>query len=361
MISVNTETKSKEELIEKMFGKWQEARYKYERKRIIKEYAPILGLKQREIEDIIQKKLLSNRGKLINEMFHEWREADHEYEKEKIQKKYKKLLNVKKEEIDEIIQKKIKREKLKRKPLFPNFSQEYKKLKEDFILALTKDFEKNESNIIPKDKFEIKIAQWRKNAILNMLFFLSRIGRGNFVEEYTDFDEKNRGSFLRYNIIGLNPAEKLAILQVFWYAQWKSKEYSTKRKNYYIIGITEKKRVFTHPISGHHAWRIVQYYEWQPVINRLLFGDEDVIRQGEVGFIPVKKKGMEKVINEKGEEKEERFGSHVVKGKFYDDFVLNPVAIHLRNQHDTLYLQGIFRVVKAKEKPEWDFSQRVRD
>ncbi len=324
------------------------------------------------------------KGQLIDDLFEEYREAPYKSREQEVIQKYSQLLGLQEEEIIEIIKKKIQREKNKNNNNAHNGfnAQLFWQLKRNFILALS---QKLDEARVPSDDdlfgryYPTKIRIWREKAILDMLFYLSEIGRGKFTPD------------LRYNILEVNPEEKLAILQVIYYGQmWNGK--TIVRKNYYLLGLTEKNRIFTHSITGKQAWSILRHnscdHEWQPIINKLLFGVKRVIRQGEIGFIPespLMRDYMAKVVNEKGKEEERRYGSHLVKGKFYFKYiekpkrrkkffhrellsdkyyityVLDPIAIHERNQHDPLHLKGVFKLVKAYKAREWDFSEGVRD
>ncbi len=329
-----------------------------------------------------------NKGQLINELFKEFKEAFcKEKEKEVIQK-YSQILNLKETEIEEIIRKKVRREKNKKLTNNVFNPQVFLQLKKDFISALSQEFNIEYPWDIFARRYDVKIDEWRKKAILSMLFYLTKIGRGRFHEEYLISNANGQMQALQYKVIKVNTRERLALLQVlFWEKQWN--DVLLMRRNYYLIGLTEKNRIFTHPLSGKQAWNIARYGKWQPKINKMLFGAKRVIRQGEIGFIPLRRKSereyIQKLINEKGEEEERWYGSHLVKGKFYfhhvknpqkkrkdlhyDPFsdkyhityVLDPVAIHERNQHDPLHLKGVFKLVKAYDGGEWNFSGRVRD
>lgn len=212
------------------------------------------------------------------------------------------------------------------------------------------------------------------NDIINYLNFRAP---GQF-EEYVDFDEKRRGGYVKFNLLLLDHEKKLAIIQGRQYLQWKSVEHSTSRHNYYLVGLTEEGRTFTHPIPGQIAWRLVELWDrnkdWYDAFLRWAFKVDDssrIIRQGDVALIELKKKPVG--LNWTSQNKVKINNSHEIHGDVMfaqngeKHYIIVPndsivTLVHLRNQHATIQIKpGIYRIGIARSAALWDFSGRVVD
>lgn len=245
--------------------------------------------------------------------------------------------------------------------------QTFKELKSNFIKALSEPLVEQELNFGIYSELEIDYK--RKKAILDFLNF--RAGGG--FRERENFDLKNRGDFVKFNILLLDTERKLAVIQGFQYLQWKSKEHSTSRKNYYLVGLTEEGRAFTHVLTGQIAWKLQDLWRsgqnWYEAFLKWAFGfktTENLIIQGDVALCPVKPQPLkfESVTEFKIN------GSHVIFGLLEVDRSKQIVKVthdraylvHLRNQHETKTLQvGYYKYSVMKEGSLWNFSKAIRD
>ncbi|MEM7828156.1 MAG: hypothetical protein QW561_02315 [Candidatus Aenigmatarchaeota archaeon] len=144
-------------------------------------------------------------------------------------------------------------------PPSPNKTEIFKKLKSRAIRALTEPLESSETEW---DDYSLKVKNFRWD-LLEFLTcdifedFLKE--KGKWLEpEMEVFDRKNRGWFRKYNFYFINPERKAAILQEFIYKQWKSKEYSTSRKSYYLIYLKDK-QIKVKPVEHGKVKSIVTY------------------------------------------------------------------------------------------------------
>lgn len=245
---------------------------------------------------------------------------------------------------------------------------EIKQMKENFVKAL--------STAIDNKQFghygELQVSEQIKYDILKWLNIRARDG----FREITDFDRKNRGYFIVFNILLLDHERKLAILQGFQYLQWRSKEFSTMRKNYYIVGLTEENRTFTHFITGQLAWKLQSLWknndkDWFKQFLKWAFNLKDdkiadsLILQGDVAVYPCKRPKGQHVSKEIIEINK----SHYIKGDLVDYGnnvfeVRNNIAylVHARQQHNTKIIQpGVYAFAVMREAKFWDFSGQIKD
>jgi len=265
---------------------------------------------------------------------------------------------IRRRDIEVMLRKMKERENIKKQKVYD--FEEVKRKKKMFLLALSEPISENERNWKGYG-----MGGWRENAIKEWLFYLTEKGRANF-REWDSFDKKNRGSFCKINLLAVDTENQMALIQVFWYAQWKSKEHSTSRKNYYIVGLTETKRTFTHSISGQLAWSIVKLFRkgksFKDKFEKWAFGKKIEYHQGEIGFVKIRK------LKELESLKSNRIviGRHIIVAdevyKHGKDIIVRNFSI-FHNQHYPIEVKDneFYKVVVAKREKEWKFSERVGD
>lgn len=184
-------------------------------------------------------------------------------------------------------------------------------------------------------------------------------------ENYENFDKKHRGYFLQHNILATGGGYFL--LQQFWYAQWRSKEYSTCRKNYFICGWNEKtKYFFSHSIPGQVAWNSIKYHRqgktkwWEYIFNYIFDNklDKIIYRQGEIGLIKAKNVEGERIGEKVEIQNHIIIADEIYKNESY--FVRGKgKIIHKFGRHeDIVFEDGIYKIIVAKETDIWDFGRK---
>lgn len=141
----------------------------------------------------------------------------------------------------------------------PGRTEIFKELKSRAIRALTEPLESSETEW---DDYSLKVRsfRWELLGFLTCSIFKNFLkDKGQWLEpEKKVFDRKNRGWFRKYNFYFINPERKAVILQEFIYKQWKSKEYSTSRKSYYLIYLQDK-QIKVKPVEHGKVKSIVTY------------------------------------------------------------------------------------------------------
>ena len=185
-----------------------------------------------------------------------------------------------------------------------------------------------------------------------------------------EFDRKGRGYAINYDYYAIGrdffTKRLLMIVQVRKYEKRYKNGFGNIQKSYFLCGRNEDDTAFAHPVESrviHHA--ISKGTDIIRVVQNWIFGGEytSVIRQGDMCFLPMKKKPVSdtilgnKVILQ---------GSHellaveiVTNGN--NMYAKNPELWHLGGVHPVLFEEGWFKIVVGRRGNYHDFATPTID
>ena len=164
------------------------------------------------------------------------------------------------------------------------------------------------------------------------------------------------------DMYGMDSEAGLYLIQVRYWR--KGKRYNTKRKDYFLIGRNENNSAFCHSVEVA-AFRNKKAYTPEEKIRAAqswIFGVKydqmaEVIRQGDMGFMPLKKAlpknsfidlGKTHIVGESHVIHAEQILQDVKTNKIY---ALRPVMKHSKNQHDDIFCTAWAEILVGKRKP----------
>lgn len=184
-----------------------------------------------------------------------------------------------------------------------------------------------------------------------------------------EFDQKKRGWALNWDLYGVgrdtHSRRLLAVIQVRQYVRrTASQTWPQIRKSYFLLGRNEDDTVFAHAVPaqvvrsaikrGAHVIKATQDWMWQTDYRR-------VIRQGDVGLVPVRRPAGEPVVGPIIiEESHELEADELLVGgdRLY---ARNPKLTHLPGTHPYVEHTGWARVASARRGRTWDFAAPTVD
>lgn len=214
----------------------------------------------------------------------------------------------------------------------------------------------------------IEIKPAVKRQVINLLKSVAENADEHGGWEFgAEFDSKGRGSALNWDLYAfgrdMHTHKSLAVVQVRQYVKRHKGWYPSVRRNYFLIGRNEDGTAFAHPVqsrvvhtaaaTGKNIIRAVQRWMFK-------CGYEDVVRQGDVAFVP-----MQRIKGELRIEKEVLLAeSHkVVADEIRENgeaiYVLNPSSTH--QTHDSVKLQGWWKIVVGRRARYWKFARPSKD
>lgn len=188
-------------------------------------------------------------------------------------------------------------------------------------------------------------------------------------------DRRGRGSSINVDVYSISKGEQLAVVQVRE-CVFHPRRYSRIRKDYYLIGRNENGRAFAHPVSGFRRSRRVQADLSTGVRIALakIWGCneddlDDVVRNGDVAFVPVHRLPTDAVLVEEGHAvvRDSHHVRALASGKLYrvgdELYVTGRAKIeHTKHQHPTARVRGgVWRVVAGERGEVWGFSEPTAD
>jgi hypothetical protein len=188
----------------------------------------------------------------------------------------------------------------------------------------------------------------------------------------TSFDKKGRGEAINTDIYGIDNENKLYVVQVRYYSKQSLNKFPKILKNYFLIGYNENGNPFAHSIPSavvHGAIRkdnsiespikAAQAWIWGIKQEKL----NSVLRNGDVGLLPVKAVPRKNVVISEGMEK--IVDSHFIYSKEIRKngsmYALNPTVRHMKRQHPTIKGKGWFKVIVGNRANYHEFAAPTAD
>lgn len=182
-----------------------------------------------------------------------------------------------------------------------------------------------------------------------------------------EFDSKGRGEALNWDAyaIGkdLHTKRTLVVIQVRQWRKSTRRGFPRVRKNYFLLGRNEDGSTFAHPVASkviHSA--ISKERNLIRSIQRWMFGCDyaDVIRQGDIAFVPLKRTGGEAT----GEtsvtvEESHQISADEIRKNETVLYALNPTSFH--PTHPKVELEGWYKVMVGKRATYWKFARPTKD
>lgn len=214
-------------------------------------------------------------------------------------------------------------------------------------------------------------SEYTLNVKEDILGYLKCVARmdGNvlkMIQEYEDFDYNGWGEFLKFNVLATGGGYFIA--EQFWYAQKGSRLWSTKRRNYFFCGWTDRNYFFAQSVSGQLVWSALKQKKWWDYFIRKFTNDADIWR----GRVCLKKVRGREII-----QKLERVDGEIQVGEWVvyhtgayrflkddDRFVYHAIVegpgrmVHLGGKHKEVEIpKGFFYLYEIREREVWDFKR----
>ena len=226
--------------------------------------------------------------------------------------------------------------------------------------------ERNYYNAINMDSLNYMLHEIAKNLIKGA-------SKANKVDEHGSWDfgietdHKGRGSALNWDLYGIakdyHSKRWLIVIQIREWSKRSRNGFARIRKNYFLIGRNEDNSIFAHSISGRKIHAAIKKGNC-PVYaaQTWIFGAEysKVIRQGDIAFIPTKKKisGFEgKILLEDSHELKFQQGIREDENLYVKNFSCK----HLQEIHPDVNGKGTYKVVIGKRAEFWNFAAPTAD
>jgi hypothetical protein len=195
--------------------------------------------------------------------------------------------------------------------------------------------------------------------------------RAGAYERGIESDRKGRGSAINVDVYGYDEEQRLAVIQVRQ-AVFRPGRFTKVHKDYYLIGYTESGNVFAHPVetparskraleSPEATVRFVLARIWNCAEEDLA----EIVRQGDVAFIPAKLPAGADLLSER--EITIRETHRISAEKIYKSgdtyFVARAAkAVHTKRQHATIRVKnGFYRVQAGIRASVWGFTRPMGD
>lgn len=194
---------------------------------------------------------------------------------------------------------------------------------------------------------------------------------GQVQKPYLDFDRKQRGSCLNYDLYGYDVETGLFVFQARQAYRRAARHMLSTRKTYALAGYNENGSAFWHPISSaivHAAIREDALNPTLVVIKAMawIFGVNTekltvIVRQGDVALVPAKPKGEKLSMNVATLADTHVLVADELRSDGETMYAFNPMMRHNRNQHGDVSASGWYRVSVGRAARAWDFSPRSID
>ena len=211
------------------------------------------------------------------------------------------------------------------------------------------------------------------NALTSYPLWVSTlVGRAGDAGTFTtgiETDRRGRGTAINVDVYGYDESQFLAVIQV---RECRITKYGNSvRKDYYLLGYTERWTVFAHPIESPCRSRKIQTEPPEATVRRVLARIWDceehqldhIVRQGDVAFVPARlPRGSIEIDNQVTLR-----DTHKITGKIFrapDDSLYCERASmrHTKGQHRAVRVSGkIYRIQTGLRAKTWNFSAPTCD
>jgi hypothetical protein len=212
----------------------------------------------------------------------------------------------------------------------------------------------------------------RQNKIVENL--VKKAAKADHLDEHgwkftAEFDNAGRGHALNWDLYGIakdvHSGRWLVVIQVRQYVKRTRNGYSSTRKSYYLIGHNEDNTVFAHCVSDRKVRAAINAGRCPVYAAQSWIFDHpytDVVRQGDIGFVPVKRFQGEPM--ETGSIVLEN--SHaVVANEFRQKagviYVKKFTCEHLPGTHPQVAGEGVYKIFVGRRARHYSFATPTID
>ncbi len=197
---------------------------------------------------------------------------------------------------------------------------------------------------------------------------------GNAWTTDIESDKKHRGSSINVDVYSCDEARQLAVVQVRQ-CVFHPRRHPEVRKNYFLVGRNENGNAFAHPLEFRRSKRVERDNETGVLIalSRVWAcreeDVEDIVRNGDVAFVPVLRlpDGCVEVVGGvtvRGSHHVSALqGGRVLRAADGTHYVTGKAKIkHSKGQHPAAKVKGgIWRVQEGVRGEVWGFSRPTAD
>lgn len=185
-----------------------------------------------------------------------------------------------------------------------------------------------------------------------------------------EFDDKGRGSALNWDLYGfgrdIHSKRLLIVVQIRQFIRRYKNGFGNVRKSYFLIGRNEDNTAFAHAIESRVIHSAINTgRDVVKAVQDWIFGCDysNVIRQGDLALVPVRKVNTEAKIIEGNthllEDSHQLTASDIRKNGVL--YALDPALLHIPGTHPAVSAKGWYKVIVGKRASHWDFAAPTID